>query len=151
VDNTIEKNEDEIVYRRAILILSHRDHSVEELKRKLTRRDFSQEAIRTTLEKLSGSGLLDDSRFSEAYVREKVRSKPMGRKRLFLELTKRGISEDVAWSAIGNVMNEEEVDEEDLARAIRMKRLSEEPGKLAGVLRRRGFGEHVIRKVLEEG
>lgn len=146
-----ENNEVDIVYHRALRILSHREHSVSELRKKLKLRDFSGTSIDRALTRLVRLGLLDDSRFSEAFVREKIRHKPLGRNGLLMELVlKRGVPEDVANRAIVSVMDEEKVEEVELARSIVRKRDIESRTDIARTLRRRGFDEGIISAVIEE-
>ena len=146
-----ENDEEEVVYCRALRILSHREHSISELRKKLKMRDFSGAAVERVVTRLVRLELLDDSRFAEAFVREKVRYKPLGRKRLLMELVmKRGVQEDVANRAIGSVMEEENVEEDELARTIIRKRHIESRTDIARILRRRGFDEGTIFTGLEE-
>lgn len=146
-----ENNEEDIVYRRALRILSHREHSISELRRKLKSRDFPGAIIDRVLTRLERLELIDDARFSEAYVREKVRYKPLGRKRLLMELVmKRGVPEDIANRAIVSVMAEEKVEEDELARSIIRKRDVENRNDIARILRQRGFDEGIISVVMEE-
>jgi len=142
---------EETVYRRALLILSHRDHSIEELRKKLTNRNFPGTVIEVVLSKLRRGGLLDDSRFSEAFVRDRVRNKPTGRLGLVRELLKRGVSEDIVQDAIGKVLDEEEVDEEEIARKLVEKKQRGGVKNIGDMLRRRGFAGDIIRKILEDG
>jgi regulatory protein len=151
VTNHLENTVEEIIYQRALLILSHRDHSVEELRQKLMKRDFPGAAIEAVLSKLRRDRLLDDSMFSKAFVRGRVRNKPMGRMGLVRELLKRGVSEDIVQDAIGKVLDEEEVDEEEIARKLAEKKHRGGVKNIGDMLRRRGFAGDIIRKILEDG
>ena len=117
----------------------------------MAKRDFPGEAIGTVLSRLRRVGLLDDARFSEAFVRERVRNRPMGRNGLFRELLRRGVAEDIALDAIRSVLECEKVDEEDLARKLMLKRHRGGIKNIAALLRRRGFSGDIIRKILENG
>ncbi len=63
---------------------------------------------------------------------------------------KRGVPEDVANRAIVSVMDEEKVEEVELARSIVRKRDIESRTDIARTLRRRGFDEGIISAVIEE-
>ena len=141
----------EIVYRRAIHILSHREHSVEELRRKLLGRRFPGEGVASGLSRLKSGNLVEDLRCAEIFVREKVRNKPMGRKGIALELRKRGVNEETATEAISEVMEDEGVDEEMLARDLFERVHGSGRTKMCALMRRRGFREDVIRNIVEEG
>ncbi len=148
---TVGENIQEIVYRRAIQILSHREHSVEELRRKLLRRRFPGEVVESVLSRLRSVDLVDDLRFAEMFVREKVRNKPMGRKGIALELRKRGVDGETATEAILKVMEDEGVDEEMLARDLFEKGRGSGRKRMYALMMRRGFREDVIRNIVEEG
>lgn len=135
-------------WRRAVRILTQRDHSVEEIRRKLERRGFTPEEIHGVVARLRGARLLDDARFAEAFVRERVLHRPMGPRGLLRELSRRGIAEEEAREVVRAVMEAEGVDECELAR----RALARAGGArdLRALLRRRGFGGEVVRMVMEE-
>jgi regulatory protein len=150
VKDKLETVGEDVVFNRALHILSLREHSTEELRRKLNKRGFPGEIIGSVLSKLTRTGLLDDARFSSAFVREKVNYKQMGRKGLFSELRKRGVGEDIAGGAIAAVMEEEGVDERDLALKLLERRGKSQRKKNEGLLRRRGFDDNIIREILTD-
>lgn len=69
-------SKDELELRRASIdLLARREHSCEELRRKLSRRfgeRFSSNLIDCTLELLAKEGLQSDLRFAESYTRSRV-------------------------------------------------------------------------------
>jgi regulatory protein len=135
-------------WRRAVRILSHRDHSVEEIRRKLGQRGFVPEEVDAVVARLRRAGFLDDVRFAEAFVRERVLRRPMGRRGLLRELGRRGVSEEAAGAAIRAVWEEEGVDEAELVR--RVLRRGSVVRDVRALLRRRGFDGDVVRMVLAE-
>lgn len=147
----MEANEEEIVYQRGLLILSHRDHSTGELRRKLMKRGFPAAAIRAALSRLIRAELLDDLRFSQAFVRERMKRRPMGRQGLLHELLKRGVDEDAAKEAIAFVMEEEGTDEVELARRALRGGRNRTVKSIQNLLRRRGFDSEVIRIIMSSG
>lgn len=86
------------VRRAAMDLLARREHSVEELRQKLARRfGWDQEldqVIVEQLDRLVDEGLLSDSRFAAAMLRQLV-LKGLGPRRLDGELRQRGI--DQGW------------------------------------------------------
>ena len=100
---------------------------------------------------------MDDSSFAESFVRDRVRFKPRGARRLAQELRAKGVDAETAHEAIGEVMEREEISDLELAREVAAKwprRAGEEPQgarrRLYGFLARRGFGAETIREVMEE-
>lgn len=153
----------------ALGLIARRAHARRELRDKLVRKDVPGRVIDRVLDHLEGVGLVDDRAFAEAYVRDRVRLRPRGRRALRAELAKKGVRGE-ADPAIDAVFEEEEVDDRALAREAaegwlgRQRRkildgLDEGPRSDAGrkALRRylgwmgrRGFGAGVARDVLDE-
>lgn len=141
----------------SLKLLSHRPRSARELDVRLERKDFPPEVRASALGALAERGLLDDASFAESFVRDRVRLKPKGRRRLVQELRAKGVDQDVAEAAVGEVMEREGVSEVELARAAAARwtpRRNEDPSgslrRLYAFLARRGFGADSIRTVIEE-
>jgi len=141
----------------ALSLLSHRARSSAELERRLRRKGFEPEMAESTVERMEALGMVDDASFAESFVRDRVRLRPHGRRRLAQELRAKGVDEDTARDAIEQVMAREEASEIDLARAAAARwkpRPGEEPERarrrLHAFLARRGFGGDVVREVVDE-
>jgi regulatory protein len=141
----------------ALSLLSHRARSSAELKRRLARKGYDADVADETVERLSGLGVVDDAAFAESFVRDRVRLRPRGRRRLAGELRAKGVDADTARAAIDGVMEAESTSDLDLARqaAARWKpRPGEDPrrarNRLHAFLARRGFGGEAIHTVLRE-
>ncbi len=101
-------------------LLARRPHATAELANKLGRRKFSLVVIESTLVELQRLGLLDDLQFAVMLLREKLLTgnRPLGQRRLFQELRRRGIGPEMgrqAWSLV----EEEEAIEPEADRAYR--------------------------------
>jgi len=141
----------------ALSLLSYRARTTVELKRRLKRKGFDDEVAAATVERLDQLGVVDDAAFAESFVRDRVRLKPRGPRRLAGELRAKGVDDDTARAAIAEVMEREEATEEDLARAAAARwkpRAGEHAARararLQGFLARRGFGGDAVRAVLRE-
>lgn len=144
-------------HEAALKLLSHRPRSEKEMKTRLAMRGFPPDAIDTEVERLRSAGLLDDLKFAAAWVEDRKRLSPRGKRMLQYELLGRGIDPEAAARAT------EDIDDRDLAlelarqRARRASRASYEAfvAKVGGYLRRRGFDYEVTasvtRAVWEEG
>jgi regulatory protein len=75
-------------------LLSRREHSEQELQRKLRTRGFDDSDIHTVIKALADEKLLSNSRFVESYIRSRA-NKGYGPIRIHGELINRGIPEDV--------------------------------------------------------
>lgn len=83
-----------LVRRTAFSLLARRDHSLYELSRKLTLKNFDAKDINTVISALCQEGLLNDERFTENYIRAR-RIKGYGPIRIQAELLERGIAQDL--------------------------------------------------------
>lgn len=103
------------VRRAAMDLLARREHSRDELSRKLLRRFQSGEdvssLITSELDRLVNEGLLSDERFAAAMVRQLI-GRGLGPRRLDEELRAKGISE--SWRRCAEVA---EIDVDWLERA----------------------------------
>lgn len=152
----------------ALHLLAHRPRSRSELAGRLRRKDFPGHVVAACLDALEESGLVDDAAFARAFVRDRLRLKPKGRRALLSELRRKGVRARVADAAVEEVFEEEEVREDALAleaalgwlrrQGPRVRRdliappFSDERERarrrLHGYLGRRGFrGEVAVRAV----
>ena len=139
----------------ALSLLSYRPRSAAELRRRLARKGFDAEVVDACVEALGGVGVVDDAAFAESLVRDRVRLRPQGRRRIRQELRAKGVDEETASAAIDEVMEGEDASEIDLARAA-AARWKPRPGeerdrarrRLHAFLARRGFGGDAVRAVL---
>ena len=102
-------------------------------------------AIEDEIVRLRGSGLLDDQKFAEAWIEDRKRASPRGRRMLRYELLGRGIDQEAAERATSDIDDRETA--LGLARA-RARRTSTEDyesffSRVGGFLRRRGFDHEV--------
>jgi regulatory protein len=79
-------------------LLSRRDHSREELRRKLSQRGHEKQAIEEAILRIHKSYVLDDQAFARSYVRR--RSSAKGPMAIAGELAARGIDRDSAEAAL---------------------------------------------------
>ena len=81
-------------YHAGIQYLTYREHSHQELVKKLNNKGYDQQEIKTALDRLAQSGLLSNRRFAESYTNNR-RRKGYGPQRITLELQDRGIPPEV--------------------------------------------------------
>jgi regulatory protein len=139
----------------ALRILSRRDHSVLELRRKLVRKGLPADAIERVLAECLGLGYLNDERAALALI-DRFKRKGCGLRRLRFELTQRGLSGDEAIAVLNNFFTPE--DERKLAWRTLERRWRSYPagedetkkrGRAQRFLSGRGFSEASIRTALD--
>ncbi len=141
----------------ALSLLSFRARSATELRRRLRQKEYPDEVIEACVSALEEKGLIDDASFAESFVRDRVRLRPRGPRRLMQELREKGVDGETAEAAVCDVLEDAGVSELELARkaAVRWKpRPGEDRRKagnrLYGYLGRRGFSSEIIRAMMAE-
>ena len=129
-------------------LLGRRDHSREELRRKLDRRGHDQETIDAALARITELGHIDDQAFARAYVGR--RASVRGPRAIAAELAARGIDRSSSEAALADFGATEQ-----LQAAIRLveRACVQEPemsyremlDKIGSRLLRRGFQGQVVQ------
>lgn len=139
----------------ALEYLSYRPRSEAEIERKLRGKDFSEDAVRHAVERCRELGYVDDLAFARSHVRDRIRLKPRGVRRLRDELREKGIDEETADEAIEAAFREAGVTERDLLERAAAKKWESLEGtdpvrerrRFRSYLSRRGFPWELIRDV----
>lgn len=140
----------------ALRLLSRREHSVAELRRKLQERGFNADTIAEVLADCRRLGYLDDDRFARQYS-EQLRRRGYGRLRIEQMLKSKGLSAArVAACVTARCAEAGQI--EDCRRVLHKKRQTvsgeatapRTAARLYRFLMQRGFAAAVIRQVLDE-
>ncbi|MBK6661488.1 MAG: regulatory protein RecX [Thermoflexaceae bacterium] len=78
-------------HEAALRLLSHRARSENEMRTRLGMRGIAPAIIEEEIVRLRDAGLLDDEQFARAWVEDRKRFAPRGRRMLRYELLGRGI------------------------------------------------------------
>ena len=152
----------------ALQLLASRPWGERELRERLLRRGFDAKVVEGCVKRLFELKLLDDHAFAAALTRHRIQLGPRGRFSLTRELVQRGVKQDVAESMIDEVLEEEGLEEKDLARESvvawldrqtpevlsalvgeRGKERERHRRRLYGYLIRRGFNPSSIREAIQ--
>ena len=136
----------------AVRLLARREHSVDELRRKLTRKGYVPATIEPVIEKLAGKRLVSDERFTSAFVHHHAK-RGQGPVRIRGELRQQGIPE----SQVEEALRRAEVDWVQLAREVRRRKFGTVPprslgerAKQARFLQYRGFDAGQLRAAFRD-
>jgi regulatory protein len=138
-------------YALALRYLGVRVRSRRELTDYLTRKGCESQESEAALERLEGLGLVDDLRFAQAWIADRMAVRPRSRMRLSQELAAKGVSRDIVDIALQELEPEREVSTlKDLI--IRKQRSGgySDPKKLIGYLQRQGYRWDLIKEALQE-
>ncbi|HEX4972143.1 MAG TPA: regulatory protein RecX, partial [Steroidobacteraceae bacterium] len=98
-------------------LLAGREHSIEELRRKLVRKGHPPELIEPVIEKLAGKRLVSDERFTTSFVHHHAK-RGQGPVRIRAALRQQGIADNQVEEALRSA----EVDWLQLARDVRRRK-----------------------------
>lgn len=141
----------------ALNLLSYRPRTLNELRRRLREKGYSEQIVEECVAHLAERGLVDDASFAESFIRDRLRFRPRGPQRLLQELRSKGVDWDTARATVDEVWEQEEVSETELARLVAAK-WSPRSGetslrarrRLYNLLARRGFSSDTIREIVDE-
>ena len=143
------------VYDRAMMMLAARGRASGELRRLLVRKSEDPKVVDAALERLGTGGFLNDDAFARQFARSKSTS-GTSRRRIEMELSRKGVDRDVARTAVQETFEEEQVDEGaaiDRAAEKKLRTLSKvdeltRRRRLYSYLARRGFDPDAINGVM---
>lgn len=116
------------------------------LKKKTFEKRLDENYIGSIIEKLEDKKYLDDLKFAEWYVENRFVKKGVSRRRLEVELVKKGISREI----INQVFSESERnDETEILKIIEKKRAKYDDEKLIQYLVRQGFPYELVRDLVQ--
>ena len=98
------------------------------------------------IERLVEKGYLDDAKFAVFFVENRMVRKGISQKKLIIELRRKGISADVAKTALENVARPEE---EEILKVIKKKRAKYDDHRLVSYLVRQGFNYQKVKDAVE--
>lgn len=145
--------------RSAYYMISCRDYSEKELRRKLSMKTTPQ-AADEAVEKMRELKLLDDESYARGLARQYLEQKHYAGKRILLELRQKGVSADVAQQAVDELEIDEDEqleillsgklgngldDEKNRARVFnKLARYGYRTGSISRALRRRASADKIF-------
>lgn len=148
----LSEAEPDFAKERAFRMLGYRERSQSELLKGLMDDGYPRPTAQQVVDRLAELGLVDDARFASIWARSRVHA-GYDRRRIWRELTEKGIEPEIATSAVDEAAPSEE-GVERAVRALRGKRASDRSGRdrLVRKLVSRGFDlQTAIAAVSESG
>lgn len=142
------------LYQRSLEWVLSRPHSVREAKDYLKNKQFKKpeygitdEDINRVIETLLEKRYLDDVKFAEYYIENRFQKKGISKKRLVLELQKKGISPEIISTALESNPRDEE---SEIKKIINKKRARYDDEKLLAYLVRQGFSYDLSKQIISQ-
>ena len=147
-DSLLDAGLTSAVELKAVGYLARAEQSRFGLSRKLIEKKYDKKYVEAALTYLEGRGYLSDLRYARAWLHTRSINHYEGRSRLSAELASRGISRDVAGSALDEFFSEN--DENAICLKAYKKLAKNKSGdKLTAALVRAGFTIKQIRDVID--
>ncbi len=141
----------------ALALLTRRDHSEAELRKKLRAKEHDAAAIDVVVARCKEWGYLDDERLARHLVNDAINLKRLGPARIKQKLGALGIDKDVAREAVSHAEDDAPSPVEQALGALATKRrsyarLDQETARrrMYGFLQRRGFNFDTVRAAVEQ-
>lgn len=138
----------------ALNLLSYRWRSECEIRNSMNTKGYSQDTIDNTIKFLKEQELIDDRRFAESFIKDKINFRDWGSYRLKQELFSKGVSKNIVDEVIEKYCDDEFERAMNLAsKKIKSYKNDDKNAiyrKLGGYLQRKGYSYDVISSVLKE-
>lgn len=118
---TMSEPDRKVIVASITRMLARREHSVEEIVRKLAQKGLEEAAIIPVLDEFREAGIQSDARYAEARARA-LMLKGSGPRKIKADLQQHGVAETL----FDNVFNELDADWFELARQVKEKRFGEQ-------------------------
>lgn len=136
----------------ALKFLSYKARSEKEVRDKLVSKEVESMTIDRVIEFLKRYDYINDEKFANSYVRERIRLKLEGRKKLVYDLRQKGIKQEI----IDHVLDNTDIDEIDQAIKLLEKKVHDkteldikEKQRIYQFLLRKGFSYDIIKKAFD--
>ncbi len=148
-----EEDTYEVSFQKALQFIAHRPRSIEETRRRLVKKGFSEEVIEATLKKLIDKKWLDDLDFARQWIENRNTFHPRSNRLLRYELHLKGVADDNITQALEKYGG----DENELAyqagirkaKKCRYETKFNFLKKVGGFLTRRGFHYGIVKPTVE--
>ena len=145
----------ERIFQRAAKLLAAKPRSVAELRERLSAtRGGTRQIVELVIERLREYGYLDDRKFAQTFASNRIRERPIGRRRLQRDLWLKKVDKKTADNALDQVFEatpEEDLIDRAIEKRIRVRgrpQTRAEAKKLFDHLLRQGFEFELVSEKL---
>lgn len=143
----------EVAFQKALQFINYRPRSVDETRRRLLKKGFSEEVVEITLEKLLDKNWLDDLDFARQWIENRNTFRPRSDRLLAYELRLKGLADKTIKQALEK-FGGDEIELAYQAGIKKAKKCRDETQfdfrkKVGGYLGRRGFHYGIVKPTVE--
>jgi regulatory protein len=144
------QDEREVAYMQALRFLDYRPRSRAEVRRNLEKHSIPPDVINDVFKRLERSGLVNDERFAQDWVKNRSEFRPRSRRALAYELQQRGLADSAIKKALEGINEEALAYQAAIKQARRYETLPirDFNNKLGSYLARRGFSYEIIKDIV---
>lgn len=139
------------LYQRTLEWVLARPRAEKEAKDYLRKKTFEKKLdnnyIDTIIERLKSKNYLNDEVFAQYFIENRFVKKGISKKRLQMELIKKGVNKGIIERALEE---SERNDEDEIRKIIAKKRAKYDDEKLTAYLCRQGFSYELVRELVSE-
>jgi regulatory protein len=154
IEEILKKAEFQKILDKLLRFATLRPRSEKEINIWLRKHKVHQSIISDLFNKLKRLNLLDDKKFAEWWVEQRMNFRPKSRRIINYELKSKGINKNI----IEDVLSEVEIDEGKIAKEMLTKKIYkweklprlEARRKMGEFLARKGFGWSVIKDTIDD-
>lgn len=154
IEEILKKAEFQKILDKLLRFATLRPRSEKEINIWLRKHKVYQSIISDLFNKLKRLNLLDDKKFAEWWVEQRMNFRPKSRRIINYELKSKGINKNI----IEDVLSEVEIDEGKIAKELLTKKIYkweklprfEARKKMGEFLARKGFGWSVIKDTIDD-
>ena len=153
IEKLLEEDTYEVAFQKALQFINHRPRSIEETRRRLSEKGFSDEVVEQTLQRLVEKNWLDDLDFARQWIENRNTFRPRSDRLLAYELRLKGVADGKITQALEKYGG----DEMKLAFQAGIKKAKkcrdetrfDFQKKVGGFLSRRGFHYGIVKPTVE--
>lgn len=149
VEDFKQLSADDKLYNLVIRYIAIRPRSQWEIETYLDRKDSPAPKIEQITNKLSRLGLIDDTKFAQAFVNDRRLLRPTSRRKMIIELKKKHVANDTIMAVVGNESADERHALVDIVQRKRKQTRYQDDLKLIQYLARQGFSYGDIKAALQ--
>lgn len=157
LDYILEQEEINACKAFGLKLLGHKARNEYEIKDKMTKKGFDEEAIRKAMKYLKEQKYINDEEYARSYVKDKVNIRKLGYVRIKNELYQKRIDSEIIEDTLGELIDMEdeyrralELAEKKMNTTYKNDDTQAAYRKLGGFLQRRGYSMDTTLKVLNK-
>ncbi len=153
IDKLQQEDTYEVAFQKAMQFINYRPRSVDETRRRLGEKGFSEEVVEATLSRLLEKSWLNDLDFCRQWIENRNTFRPRSDRLLSYELRLKGVADDVITQALEKYGGDQ-IELAYQAGIKKAKQCRQETRldflkKVGGFLGRRGFNYGIVKPTVE--